>query len=88
MQEQLGEQQAAVLIEEAASLVQRLKYYKITVLNIHGGGEEDAMEIFSRLNGGQSWLRPDRPNEMRRAAPGPPRAVRSGGKSVSRKGER
>jgi hypothetical protein len=86
MQEQLGEQQAAVLIEEAESLVQRLKYYKTTVLNIHGGGEQDAMEIFSRLNTGGQRLTADELDEVRGAMRG--HARRASRRGQARRGGR
>lgn len=48
--ETLGEGGAAPLIEEAESLAQRLKSYKIPVMRVHRGDLGDAAEIFSRLN--------------------------------------
>jgi hypothetical protein len=50
LDEKLGEGGAAPLIEEAESLAQRLKSYKIPVTHVHGGDLGDATEIFSRLN--------------------------------------
>lgn len=50
LDEKLGEGGAAPLLEEAESLAQRLKSYKIPVMHVHGGDLGDATEIFSRLN--------------------------------------
>lgn len=48
--EKLGEDDAAPLLEEAESLVQRLKSYKIPIVHVHGGNLDDATEIFRALN--------------------------------------
>ncbi len=50
LDEKLGEGGAAPLLEEAESLAQRLKSYKIPVMHVHGGDLGDATEIVSRLN--------------------------------------
>lgn len=50
MQRALGEEAAAPLIEEAQSLAQQIRGYKITVMRIEGGELEHALAIFSRLN--------------------------------------
>lgn len=64
--ERLGEDNAAPLLEEAESLAQRLRSYKIPVMHVRGEDPGAPLEIFSRLN------TTGRPLDIR--VPGPPRA--------------
>jgi hypothetical protein len=50
LEQSLGETEAVPLFEEADALAQRIKAYRMTLNHIHGGGVQDVMVIFERLN--------------------------------------
>jgi Protein of unknown function DUF262 len=54
-----AEKDASVLIDEAESLAQRMKSYKLAPIRIQGGTLEQAVEIFSRLNTTGQKMTPD-----------------------------